>query len=232
MAHADGLEAHNPDAGLLDLLDVLQAGQTKRFARGSILHWQGDPVEHIIVVRSGAVKLFSISPAGRVYTYGILGAGALAGAAAYLLGKHHEMQAKALDDTEVLVFLPAEFERLLATDPRFSLAVMRKLAQGADGQAARVALETIRRLRAEFPANSITGGASNVSFGMPDRPALNASFLTAAAVLGLNAPITDPTNDLLHTALLTADLFLGRDRRLRRYMQHYREAHPATPPAR
>ncbi|HOQ97575.1 MAG TPA: dihydropteroate synthase [Anaerolineae bacterium] len=94
---------------------------------------------------------------------------------------------------------------------------------GADDQAARVALETVRRLRAEFPANSITGGASNVSYGMPDRQAVNAGFLTTAAVLGMNAPITDPTAAQVRAALLLADVFLGHDRRLRGYMRHYRQ---------
>jgi len=97
---------------------------------------------------------------------------------------------------------------------------------GADDQAGRVALETIRLLRREFPNNNITGGASNVSFGMPDRPALNARFLTVASVLGMNVPITDPTQVELRAALLTADVFLGRDRRTRRYMQYLRQSLP------
>jgi 5-methyltetrahydrofolate--homocysteine methyltransferase len=97
------------------------------------------------------------------------------------------------------------------------------LTVGADDQAARVALETIRLLRQEFPRNNITGGTSNVSFGMPDRPAINASFLTAAAVLGMNLPITDPTNAQLRAALLIVDVLLGRDRRTRRFMQYVRQ---------
>ncbi|MGA2112608.1 MAG: dihydropteroate synthase [Anaerolineales bacterium] len=97
------------------------------------------------------------------------------------------------------------------------------LTVGADDQAARIVLETIRRLREEFPQNSITGGASNVSFGMPARSLLNASFLTAASLLGMNIPITDPTKPELRFALRTADIFLGRDRKSRRYMQFYRE---------
>lgn len=97
------------------------------------------------------------------------------------------------------------------------------LTVGADDQAARIALETIRRMREEFPQNNITGGASNVSFGMPARSLLNASFLTAASVLGMNVPITDPTKAELRFALRTADVFLGRDRRTRRYMQFYRD---------
>lgn len=97
---------------------------------------------------------------------------------------------------------------------------------GADDQAARVALDTIRLLRAEFPNNNITGGASNVSFGMPDRPGLNARFLTVASVSGMNVPISDPTQVQIRSALLTADVLLGRDRRTRRYMQYLRQTQP------
>jgi 5-methyltetrahydrofolate--homocysteine methyltransferase len=97
------------------------------------------------------------------------------------------------------------------------------LTVGADDQAARVALETIKRLRQEFPRNNITGGTSNVSFGMPDRPAINAAFLTAAAILGMNLPITDPTNIQLRATLLVADIFLGHDRRTKHFMQHMRQ---------
>lgn len=97
------------------------------------------------------------------------------------------------------------------------------LTVGADDQAACVALETVKRLREEFPQNNITGGTSNVSFGMPDRPVINASFLCAATVLGMNFPITDPTNEQLRTALKIADVFLGRDRRTRRFMQYVRQ---------
>jgi hypothetical protein len=63
---------------------------------------------------------------------------------------------------------------------------------------------------------------------MPDRPGLNAQFLTAASVLGMNMPITDPTQTLLRSALLVAYVFLGRDRRTRRYMRFLRQAQPAA----
>jgi len=93
---------------------------------------------------------------------------------------------------------------------------------GADDQAAWIALETVRRLRQEFPANNITGGASNVSFGMPARALLNAHFLAVARFLGLNMPITDPTDVDLRFGLLSGTIFLGRDRRSRGYMRAYR----------
>jgi cobalamin-dependent methionine synthase I len=98
---------------------------------------------------------------------------------------------------------------------------------GADERAAQIALETVRRLREMFPANSITGGASNVSFGMPARPTLNASFLAVASYLGMNLPITDPTDSDLRFALLSATIFLGRDKRTRTYVRWYRATRSA-----
>ncbi|MBN1264630.1 MAG: dihydropteroate synthase [Anaerolineales bacterium] len=93
---------------------------------------------------------------------------------------------------------------------------------GADGQAARVTLETTRRLREEFPRNNITGGASNVSFGMPLRADLNAHFLSTAYTLGMNMPITDPTESKIRYALSAGNIFLGRDIKTRTYMRTYR----------
>jgi len=93
---------------------------------------------------------------------------------------------------------------------------------GADDQAARVVLETTRCLREEFPNNNITGGASNVSFGMPARPIINAHFLNTAFYLGMNMPITDPTDEHLRFALLSGNIFLGRDSKKRSFMRFYR----------
>ena len=101
---------------------------------------------------------------------------------------------------------------------------------GADDQAARVTLETTRRLREEFPNNNITGGASNVSFGMPARPIINAHFLSTAVSLGMNIPITDPTAPQLKYAVLCGNIFLGNDRKTRNYLRHYRIVTPKQEP--
>jgi 5-methyltetrahydrofolate--homocysteine methyltransferase len=97
---------------------------------------------------------------------------------------------------------------------------------GADDQAARVTFETTRLLRREFPNNNITGGASNVSFGMPARSIVNAHFLSTAVSLGMNIPITDPTDPQLKYAMLCGNIFLGRDRKTREYLRHYRAVTP------
>jgi 5-methyltetrahydrofolate--homocysteine methyltransferase len=101
---------------------------------------------------------------------------------------------------------------------------------GADDQAARVTLETTRRLRKEFPNNNITGGASNVSFGMPARPIINAHFLSAAVTQGMNIPITDPTDPQLKFAVLCGNIFLGSDRKTRNYLHQYRTITPGQNP--
>ena len=81
---------------------------------------------------------------------------------------------------------------------------------GADANAGKITLETIRLLRQELGVN-LTAGASNVSFGLPDRPSLNAAFMAMAMAMGLDAAITNPLEPAVHTAILAADLFLGHD---------------------
>ena len=84
------------------------------------------------------------------------------------------------------------------------------LTVGADSNAGKVTLETIRLIRQELGVN-ISAGASNVSFGLPDRPALNAAFMAMAMAMGMDAAITNPLEPTVHTAILAADLFLGHD---------------------
>ncbi len=90
------------------------------------------------------------------------------------------------------------------------------LTVGAEPEAGRIALETISLMRAELDAN-VTAGASNVSFGMPDRHLLNQVFLAMAISCGVNCPIGDPSH--LCDVILAADVLLGRDKYGMRYIQ-------------
>jgi 5-methyltetrahydrofolate--homocysteine methyltransferase len=93
---------------------------------------------------------------------------------------------------------------------------------GADDQAGATALETIRLIVAELGVN-VTGGASNVSFGLPNRTRVGAAFLALAIASGLNCPITDPLDDDLHYSLLATDLLRGKDGYAQSYLRHYRK---------
>jgi 5-methyltetrahydrofolate--homocysteine methyltransferase len=81
---------------------------------------------------------------------------------------------------------------------------------GADTTVVQTTLETIRRIRDEFGLN-MTLGASNVSFGMPDRHALGSAFLPMAMAAGLTSAIMDTRTPQIVDAVRAADLLLGHD---------------------
>ena len=95
------------------------------------------------------------------------------------------------------------------------------LTVGSDSKAALVTLQTVELLRKEFGVN-INLGASNVSFGLPDRPTVNQAFLTLAIQLGATCSITDPAK--LGATVKAADMLLGRDDNSMRYLKYFRAA--------
>ena len=84
------------------------------------------------------------------------------------------------------------------------------LTISVDSNAAALTLKTTELIVRNFGVN-ITMGASNVSFGLPDRPALNATFMAMAIQAGLTCPITNPMEPELSIGLLAADLVMGKD---------------------
>jgi 5-methyltetrahydrofolate--homocysteine methyltransferase len=95
------------------------------------------------------------------------------------------------------------------------------LTMGADSNAGRIALETIGLVTAEFGVN-ITMGASNISFGLPDRPYINATFIAMAIHAGLTCPITNPLDTEVKIGVLAADLAMGRDEYGMSWIKAYR----------
>jgi 5-methyltetrahydrofolate--homocysteine methyltransferase len=81
---------------------------------------------------------------------------------------------------------------------------------GADTTNCVATLETMRRIRDEFDLN-MTCGASNVSFGMPSRHALGATFLPMAMTAGLTSAIMDARTPQIVESVRAADLLLGND---------------------
>jgi 5-methyltetrahydrofolate--homocysteine methyltransferase len=96
------------------------------------------------------------------------------------------------------------------------------LTMGADSNSGRIAMDTIRLVVKEFGVN-ITMGASNISFGMPDRKYINSTFIAMAIHAGLTCPITNPLVPEIMTAVLAADLSMGRDEYGMRWITAYRK---------
>ena len=97
------------------------------------------------------------------------------------------------------------------------------LTVGADSNAGSVTLKTIQMLRENFGVN-INLGASNVSFGLPDRHTVNQAFLSLAIGVGATCAITDPIK--LTSSIRATDLLMGRDTFGARYIGYWREHQP------
>jgi len=93
-------------------------------------------------------------------------------------------------------------------------------AVGAEPASGAAVMEAIRRIKAELGVN-MTMGASNVSFGLPDRELLNNAFVVMATAAGATCLIVDAAK--VRSIILAADLVLGRDKRARRYIEAYRQ---------
>ena len=93
-------------------------------------------------------------------------------------------------------------------------------AVGAEPSSGVAVIEAIRRIKAELGVN-MTMGASNVSFGLPDRELLNNAFVVMAVAAGATCLIVDVAK--VRSIILAADLVLGRDQRARRYIEAYRQ---------
>ncbi len=97
------------------------------------------------------------------------------------------------------------------------------LTVSADSTAGRTTLDTMQLVRQELGVN-LSLGASNVSFGLPDRRAINAAYLALGIARGLTAAITDPTVPELRTMILACDLLMGHDEYATRWIRAYRAA--------
>jgi len=98
------------------------------------------------------------------------------------------------------------------------------LAIGAEPQSTLIAVETIRTIKARFGVN-ITLGASNISYGLPDRGYINNAFLSLVISAGVTCPVVDAAK--VRPSILAVDLLLGKDKRARRYIQAFRERQAA-----
>jgi 5-methyltetrahydrofolate--homocysteine methyltransferase len=84
-----------------------------------------------------------------------------------------------------------------------------------------VALETMRIVSRDLELN-VNMGVSNISFGLPERPLLNATFIAMACAAGLTCAIINPRMEPVVQALRAADVLLGRDRRALSFLKSYR----------
>ena len=91
------------------------------------------------------------------------------------------------------------------------------MSVSTDNTACVEALACIQAIRQQYPQAHITGGLSNISFGLPKRELVNRTFLTLAISAGMDSAICDPVNTAFIESLKATNMLLGRDRFCRAY---------------
>jgi 5-methyltetrahydrofolate--homocysteine methyltransferase len=89
---------------------------------------------------------------------------------------------------------------------------------GAMPNAGQQVFHIVRRVREELGCNTVCG-ASNISFGLPNRPILNATFLPMAIAAGMTSAITNPLEKEIIQAILAADVLMGNDENCMEWIQ-------------
>jgi 5-methyltetrahydrofolate--homocysteine methyltransferase len=98
---------------------------------------------------------------------------------------------------------------------------------GAINQAGVQVMRLVHRLRNELKVNT-SCGASNISFGLPNRDGINAAFLTMAIGAGMTSAITNPLHLDVVRAVMGADVMMGHDPDCARWIRRFREPPPAA----
>ncbi len=91
-----------------------------------------------------------------------------------------------------------------------------------DSQKGNMVLDAVRQIKTHFPEVHITGGLSNISYGLPERKIINRTFLTLMMAAGMDSAIIDPLDPKLMTTIKTADMLLGNDDFCMQYLKGVR----------
>jgi len=139
-------------------------------------------------------------------------------------------------------------ERGISYDPRERFAVARKIVERAEAYgipredvlidplvlpagavpgAGKQVFDLLRMIQEELGCNTVCG-ASNISFGLPGRPTVNATFLAMAIASGLTSAITNPLDQQIRMAILAADMLMGRDENCTNWIMATRASEAST----
>jgi 5-methyltetrahydrofolate--homocysteine methyltransferase len=94
--------------------------------------------------------------------------------------------------------------------------------QSTDQSQASLSLATARRIKEELPESHVCIGTSNVSFGLPMRRLVNATFAAMAIAHGVDAVILDPLDSKLMSVVIAADMLAGNDKHCKTYIRTHR----------
>ncbi len=91
-----------------------------------------------------------------------------------------------------------------------------------DSNKGMMVLDAVRAIKGEFPEVHITGGLSNISYGLPQRKIINRTFVTLMMDAGMDSAIIDPLDAKIMATIKTADMLLGHDQFCMEYLKGVR----------
>ncbi len=91
-----------------------------------------------------------------------------------------------------------------------------------DSNKGQMVLDAVRDMKAAFPRVHITGGLSNISYGLPQRKIINRTFVTLMMNAGMDSAIIDPLDSKIMATIRTADMLLGKDNFCMEYLKGVR----------
>lgn len=80
-----------------------------------------------------------------------------------------------------------------------------------DNTKGRMVLDAVRGIKTRYPEVHITGGLSNISYGLPQRKIINRTFISLMMEAGMDSAIVDPLDEKIMAVIATADMLLGHD---------------------
>jgi len=91
-----------------------------------------------------------------------------------------------------------------------------------DSTKGNMVLDAVRQIKKQYPKVHITGGLSNISYGLPERKIINRTFVTLMMDAGMDSAIIDPLDSKIMATIRTADMLLGRDNFCMTYLKGVR----------
>lgn len=146
------------------LRELTLAMSMRRYERGEVLFWEGDPCSGLHIIQRGSVKLFRVSPNGRQHIFRVLQEGDTCNEVPVFDGGENPVNVESLEETDVWVVDADAVRALMRKDPEFmqktiqNLArMMRHLAQMVSEMAFYQVTNRLARLISELPADELAG---------------------------------------------------------------------------
>jgi 5-methyltetrahydrofolate--homocysteine methyltransferase len=92
-----------------------------------------------------------------------------------------------------------------------------------DSNKGMMVLDAVRAIKGKYPEVHITGGLSNISYGLPQRHIINRTFVTLMMDAGMDSAIIDPLDSKIMASIKTADMLLGHDQFCMNYLKGTRD---------